>query len=94
MKLLFLKSDKQGQTVLIVILIMAIGLTIGLALFLQSLSNVTLTKTEEQSERAFSAAQAGVEDILSKDFITLTSLGSSYSVDVTANLSAKMRLAR
>ena len=57
---------QQGQIGLIVILIMAVGLTIGLAVASQSLTDISITETEEQSLRAFNAAEAGIEtgDIL------------------------------
>ncbi len=55
---------ESGQTLLIVILVMVVTLTIGLALVTRSLTNERIAKEEESSQRAFSAAEAGVEQVL------------------------------
>lgn len=64
------KRSSKGQIGLIVILIMAVGLTIGLAIASQSLTDISVSETEEKSLRAFNAAEAGIEEILRQSTIT------------------------
>ena len=61
----------RGQIGLIVVLIMAVGLTIGLAIVSQSVTNVSISETEEKSLRAFNAAEAGIEEILRQPTVTI-----------------------
>lgn len=59
------QSDRNfgqtGQIVLIILLIMVVGLTVGLAAVARSITSVKITTQEEQSQRAFYAAEAGLE---------------------------------
>ena len=61
-KLLSRKSS--GQAVLLVILGMAVVLTIVLSVVSRSVTDVSVTKVEEDSSKAFSAAEAGIEKLL------------------------------
>ncbi|MCL5439267.1 MAG: pilus assembly PilX N-terminal domain-containing protein [Patescibacteria group bacterium] len=58
------KSFERGQTLLIVVLIMVVSLTVGLAVASRSIVNLRTSTEEENSQRAFSAAEAGVEQLL------------------------------
>lgn len=59
------KSHSQdGQVLLIVILTMVVALTVGLGLAARSATNVRTTVDQVNSERAFSAAEAGVQRAL------------------------------
>lgn len=58
---------------------MAVGLTIGLAVSTRSLTDVNLSTRVEESSRAFSAAEAGIEQILEQNLATVTT-GTSGSV--------------
>ncbi len=58
------KSLQRGQAFLIVVLVMVVALTVGLSIASRSLTNVRLTTEEVNSQRAFSAAEAGVEQLL------------------------------
>ena len=71
----------QGQVVLMVVLTMLVGLTIATGIFLNSLSDTQLTTTEENSERAFNAAEAGIEDLV-KDVDTNFNFGADTVIDV------------
>lgn len=59
MKKLF--GNEKGQTVVIILLVMVVGLTIGLSIVNRSLSDIKISQETEQSQRAFSAAEAGLE---------------------------------
>lgn len=55
---------EKGQVVLIIILIMATALGVGLAVVQRSLSDIQSSARVEKSQRAFSAAEAGIERAL------------------------------
>jgi len=78
---------QRGQIGLIVVLIMAVGLTIGLAIASQSLTDISVTETEEQSLRAFNAAEAGIETLLSEASLTPVTASPVPVGDLTANVS-------
>lgn len=59
-----LRKYQKGQIVLIVLLIMVVGLTMGLAVISRSVTNIKMSTQTEQSQRAFSAAEAGIEEYL------------------------------
>lgn len=55
---------QSGQTILILILVMTVALSIGLSIVQKSLVDVSTASKVEQSSRAFSAAEAGIEKAL------------------------------
>lgn len=57
-------GTQKGQVVLILLGAIALGLTLGLAVASRSTTDVALSRKIEDSARAFSAAEAGVEEIL------------------------------
>lgn len=59
-----MKSHRNGQVALIVLLLMVVILTVGLTLISHSITDVSISKDEEDSMRAFSAAEAGIEQAL------------------------------
>ena len=56
----------RGQTVLITVLVLTIALTVALSLMRRSTTDVKTTQQLEESARAFSAAEAGIEDVLKR----------------------------
>lgn len=58
------KKLNSGQALLIILLIMAVGLTIGLAVVSRSVTDIRISQEQEESSRAFSAAEAGLEHLL------------------------------
>ena len=82
-KLLSRKSS--GQAVLLVILGMAVVLTIVLSVVSRSVTDVSVTKVEEDSSKAFSAAEAGIEKLL----IGGSSFTESNLGDIGASVSAQ-----
>ena len=52
---------QKGQILLLVVLVMTIALTIGLSLATRTITDIRTTTEEENSQRAFSAAEAGIE---------------------------------
>lgn len=59
--------NQSGQIILGLILVMVVALGIGLAVVQKSLVDVSTSSKVEQSSRAFSAAEAGIEKALSGD---------------------------
>src|SRR3989344_1344623 len=58
-------SSQEGQIIVILLLLMLVALSIGLAVTQRSVTDVTTSTQTEQSSRAFSAAEAGLEKALS-----------------------------
>jgi Tfp pilus assembly protein PilX len=54
----------KGQIALIALLVLAVATTVGLALISRGTTNVATTKNAEESTRAFSAAETGIEAAL------------------------------
>lgn len=54
----------SGQTLLLVLLSMAVVLTVVLSILSRSITDVAITSRQEESQRAFSAAEAGIESAL------------------------------
>jgi Tfp pilus assembly protein PilX len=55
---------QRGQTLLITLLILAVVLTIALSIASRSVTDVNISTKEEEAARAFSAAEAGIEQAL------------------------------
>lgn len=56
---------QKGQIVLMLVLVMTVALAIGLSIVQKSLTDVSTATKVEDSQRAFSAAEAGIEKVLS-----------------------------
>lgn len=69
--------QNKGQILVLFILVMVIALTVGLSIASRSLKTVSNVTSTQRSDRAFNAAEAGVEDALSKDLSTLADTGST-----------------
>lgn len=58
------QTHEKGQVLLVVVLIMVVALTVGLSVVSRSINNLKIATDDENSQRAFSAAEAGVERAL------------------------------
>ncbi len=67
---------QAGQTLLIVVLVMVVGLTIGLSIVSKSITNVRTTTEEANSAQALAAAEAGVAQAIQTN--ALTGISSTY----------------
>lgn len=82
-----LSSFERGQTLLIVVLVMIVALTIGLSVVTRSITTLRTTQEEEQSQQAFSAAEAGIEKIINSGSANLQgqlSNDASFNASVTS----------
>lgn len=75
---------EAGQIILIIILVMATALGVGLAVVQRSLTDISTSTKVEQSSRAFSAAEAGIERALRTEGNESFGVGTA-SVDVTSS---------
>lgn len=76
-------GNARGQMLLITLLTLTIALTVGLSLIGRSVSDVTITGQSEESSRAFSAAEAGIEKALIANSGSSGSIGGvSYKTDI------------
>lgn len=84
-------NSQRGQVLLIVVLIMVVALTIGLAVASRSITNVRTSTEEENSQRAFSAAEAGIERFLKTPCTSgCSNINDNFSENVTYSASASV----
>lgn len=57
-------NKESGQMLLIVVLTMIVALTVGLSVVSRTITNLRISKQSEESQRAFQAAEAGIEKTL------------------------------
>lgn len=77
-----MKSFQSGQVVLITLLVLSIATTIALSLLGRTTTDLNITNQVEESSRAFSAAEAGIEEAL-KLGTSVGATGISGASDVT-----------
>lgn len=84
---MFKKIKRQkGEIILIILLVMAVGLTIGLSVAGRSLTDIKLSTQAEDSSRAFSAAEAGIEEALKAGITSSTASYQGSTSDATYNV--------
>ena len=69
-------SGQKGQTLLIVVLIMVVALTVGLSVVSRTITNLRTSTEQASSQKALSAAEAGVEKALINNLSNTTITGS------------------
>ena len=75
---------RSGQILIIVLLVIVVVLAVGLSVASRNITNLRTATQSEQSQRAFSAAEGGVEEVLSKlnEYEGLIASGGTISPDV------------
>lgn len=82
----FFSQRQDGQILLIVVLAAVVSLTVGLSAVSRSITNTKVSTEEANSQKALSAAEAGIEKLLS-DATVGTSTGSlSNDANFTATV--------
>lgn len=81
-----MKEAQRGQILLIVVLVMVTALTIGLSVAARTVTNIRTSQDAESSEKAFSAAEAGIEQSLTNGMPVTGSFPnrSSYTTTVSS----------
>lgn len=69
---------QRGQVLLISLLVLVIGLTVGLSVATRSITTVRMTTSENSSQKAFTAAEAGIERALLST-ASATQINGSFS---------------
>ena len=81
-------GNQSGQVVLITLLVLTIATTVALSLISRTTTDTTITAQVEESSRAFSAAEAGIEEALKSGVGTngtqVLTPGVSYAVSVAS----------
>jgi hypothetical protein len=81
------KKSENGQSLLIIVLVMIIALTVGLALISRSITGIKTSTEEVSSQRALGAAEAGIEQsIKANSAISKSSFGSVAKFQTTLSL--------
>lgn len=78
---------QKGQVLLIVILVMVVTITVGLSVVSHSITSLRTSKEDQTSQLAFSAAEAGVEKIISSTNNSVSGTlinNATYSTSITA----------
>lgn len=85
MKLLSNKSNSSGQALLLVLLAMSVVLTVALSIVSRSITDISNSAREEDSTRAFSAAESGIERALIVGNTGSQNLGdATFNATITA----------
>ena len=79
-----MKKNKKGQIALIVLLILVIMLTVGLAVVSRTVTELKVSGHQKEAVRAFSAAEAGIEEVL-KDVSAYAGV-TNQAIDITDEL--------
>lgn len=58
------KEKDSGQILLIVVLTMIVALTVGLSVVSRTITDLRISRQGEESQRAFQAAEAGIQQVL------------------------------
>lgn len=81
-----MRKNESGQALVLILLSLSVVLTLVLYILSRSVTDVAVSSTQEQSVRAFSAAEAGIERslVIGSGFATAQSIGNaSYTTSVT-----------
>ena len=76
---MYRQEYQKGQILLIIVLVMVTTLTIGLSVAVRSITNTRTSQEASNSEKAFSAAEAGIERSLTSS----TAVNGSFSNNST-----------
>lgn len=81
------RGYERGQVLLVVVLAAVVALTVGLAAISRSTTNTKVTTEEENSQKALSAAEAGVEELAGN--ASLLATGSIKQLSNNSKFDAK-----
>ena len=65
-------NNSRGQMLLVVVLTMIVALTVGLSVVSRTVTNLRISRQNEESQRAFQAAEAGIEQALQSQSASFT----------------------
>ena len=76
---------QRGQILLITLLVLAFAVTVAIAVISRSTTDLAITSQMEDSARAFSAAEAGIEEGMSSSVSSVKTLSASAQYSVTVS---------
>jgi hypothetical protein len=76
---------QRGQILLIVVLVMVTALTVGLSVAARTITNIRTSQEAENSEKAFSAAEAGIEQTLTSGLPVTGNFSNNTSYRTTVS---------
>ena len=80
---------QSGQIALVALLVLTVAATVGLSLIARTTTDLSATRNIEESTRAFSAAEAGIEETLKTGIASPnTSIDSTHGVNYSTNIVA------
>lgn len=77
-------KDQKGQVVIILLLVVVLALAIALSVIGRSVTEVSTATKAEDSSRAFSAAEAGIEKALLQSPMPGVGIGGTVAIDSSA----------
>ena len=77
---------QAGQMLLVVVLVMIVALTVGLSVVSRTITNLRLSKQNEQSQLAFQAAEAGIEQALQSNQGSPNALSFANNASYTSSI--------
>src|SRR5688572_26536285 len=81
-------KHQKGQVALIALLVLTVATTVGLSLIARGVTDISVSRDIEESSRAFSAAEAGVEEALRSGVASAPTfdetLGIQYAVTIAS----------
>lgn len=86
-------GKKSGQVLILVLLIVVVALSVGLSVASRNITSLRTSTQTEQSQRAFSAAEGGIEDVLSggqAEIDRLVAAGETGDTVDVGNIKAKI----
>jgi hypothetical protein len=81
-------TNKKGQVLLIVIMLLATIVTVVMTVAFNSTTDTQVAKLEEDSQKALTAAEAGIDAVIKRDVgasLPFTSLGDFTAQGITGN---------
>lgn len=66
---MYKKNNEKGQILLIVVITMIVALTVGLSIASRTVTELRLSRQNEESQRAFNAAEAGIDRALQQQVL-------------------------
>jgi len=79
-------KQKSGQILILVLLVVVVALAVGLSVASRNLTNLRTSAQADQSQRAFTAAEGGVEETLTKLNSVATVITNGGAVEVNGCL--------
>jgi len=81
-----IRGGQNGQILLIVVLTMIVALTVGLSIAARVVTELKLSKQNEESQRAFQAAESGIQQTIERQS-AIGTLNSPINLDNNASFS-------